>query len=384
MRPTDRSISKIVLAFDSFKGSLSSKEAASACADAIRSILPDCEIATIPIADGGEGTVDAICAGSKLNADKIACLTADPLHRPITTYYEILSDGTAVIETASASGLPLLTESERNPLHTSTYGTGEQIIDALNRGCRKFIIGLGGSATNDAAMGILSALGYKFTDCSGNALRPTGNNLINVETIDATEADSRLGKCIFSLACDVDIPFYGNNGAAYVFAPQKGASIEQVVQLDAGLRHFAEVIKRTFHTDISALCGAGAAGGIGGTLHAILGAKLCSGIDIVLDYADFDSKIANADLIFTGEGSIDEQSVMGKTICGILHRAKKADVPVVALAGHIHEAECLNQKGLKAVFSIQQGPISLSDAMRPCNAAKGIYSTTSQILKLLK
>lgn len=378
-----RNLSKIVLAFDSFKGSLTSIRAAEAAAKAIHAVLPDCKIATVQIADGGEGTVDAICAGSGLKSTRIECNVHDPLMRAISTYYEILSDGTAIIETASASGLTLLSPDERNPMLTTTFGTGEQILDALNRGCRKFLIGLGGSATNDAAMGILAALGYRFVDASGHELAPTGENLAKAEKIVTINADNRLAECSFTLACDVESPFCGNLGAAHIFAPQKGATTEQVDMLDNGLRHFAQLLKATFHTDITATAGAGAAGGIGGTLCAALGARLCRGIDIVLDYADFDNAIADADLILTGEGSIDEQSGMGKAISGILSRANRQHVPVVALAGCVNGVEKLNELGLKATFSIQQRPISLNDAINAKTAAKGIYSVTTQILKLL-
>ena len=378
-----RNLSKIVLAFDSFKGSLTSIRAAEAAAKAIHAVLPDCKIATVQIADGGEGTVDAICAGSGLKSTRIECNVHDPLMRAISTYYEILSDGTAIIETASASGLTLLSPDERNPMLTTTFGTGEQILDALNRGCRKFLIGLGGSATNDAAMGILAALGYRFVDASGHELAPTGENLAKAEKIVTINADNRLTECSFTLACDVESPFCGNLGAARIFAPQKGATMEQVDMLDNGLRHFAKLLKATFHTNMTATAGAGAAGGIGGTLCAALGARLCRGIDIVLDYADFDNAIADADLILTGEGSIDEQSGMGKAISGILSRANRQRVPVVALAGCVNGVEKLNEQGLKATFSIQQRPISLNDAINAKTAAKGIYSVTTQILKLL-
>ena len=378
-----RKLSKIVLAFDSFKGSLTSIKAAEAAAKAIHAVLPDCKIATVQIADGGEGTVDAICASSGLKSTRIECNAHNPLMRAISTYYEILSDGTAIIETASASGITLLSPDERNPMLTTTFGTGEQILDALNRGCRKFLIGLGGSATNDAAMGILAALGYRFADASGHELAPTGENLAKAEKIVTINADYRLSDCSFTLACDVESPFCGSLGAARIFAPQKGATPAQVEMLDNGMSHFAQLLKATFHTDIAASAGAGAAGGIGGTLCAALGARLCRGIDIVLEYADFDSAIADADLIITGEGSIDEQSGMGKAISGILSRANRQQVPVVALAGCVSGASRLNELGLKAVFSIQQRPISLNDAMNTVTAAKGIYSVTTQILKLL-
>ena len=346
---TERRVEKIVLAFDSFKGSLSSEEAAEAALKAVVSVLPDCETLIVPVADGGEGTVAAICANFSHEFKTVECGVNNPLMHKISASYNILPDDTAVIETASASGLTLLADEERNPLDTTTYGTGELILDAMNRGCRKFIIGLGGSATNDAAMGILSALGYKFMDSQGEPLEPIGANLIKVCSICAEDADARLEECSFILACDVTNTFCGKLGAAHIYAPQKGA--------DAS---------------------------IGGTLCAVLGAKLCKGIDVVLDCTDFDGKITDADLILTGEGSIDEQSGMGKTISGIVSRAKRCNVPVVALAGNVRGAEQLNKMGLKAVFSIQQGPVSLKDAIQPENAAMGIYSLTTQILKLLK
>lgn len=377
-------IKKIVLAFDSFKESLTSVQAAEAAERAIVAELPDCEVVKVAVADGGEGTVDAISASFGGDAERVLCRVSDPLGRSIETAYYILNGEIAIVDVAAASGLSLLAQAERNPMKTSTAGTGQMIAHALDRGCRKFIIGLGGSATNDAAMGILDALGYRFLDNNGARLNHVGENLAKVATINCDGADARLQECEFTLACDVTNPFYGENGAAYIYAPQKGADKAQVELLDAGLRHFSEVLTSQFGKDVSNVSGAGAAGGIGGTLCAVLGAKLCRGIDIVLDYADFDNKIADADLVITGEGAIDEQSGMGKAISGILSRAERCGVSVVALAGSVSGARRLNELGVKAVFSIQLAPITLADALKPENAMKGIMEVTSQVMRLLK
>lgn len=375
---------KIVLAFDSFKGCMTSLQVADAAKRAILDNCPQCDVRVVNIADGGEGTVDAICSNLAGRVQTVTCRTYDPLMRPMKASYSIADKKTAIIETASAAGLTLIPDSERNPERTTSYGVGRMIADAIDRGCREFIVGLGGSATNDAATGILAALGYEFLDDAGTALEPIGANLGKITRIETERADRRLKECRFTLACDVENPFCGTAGAAYVYAPQKGADEAMTERLDSGLASFAKVLSRTFGCDVADRKGAGAAGGIGGTLIAALGATMCRGIDIVLDLADFDRIITDADLVMTGEGAIDEQSAMGKTISGILRRTQPRGVRVVALAGKVSNVEQLNALGLSAVFSIQQQPMPLAEAMNPMTASKGVYSVTSQILKLLK
>ena len=252
---------KILLAFDSFKGSVGSLDIAKAAEKAILKVYPHCNIATFPIADGGEGTTEAICTG--LNVDRISCLVHDPLMNPIEVTYGITRDGTtAILEMAAASGLPLVPDLLRNPMNTSTYGTGEIVLDALNRGCRQFIMGLGGSATNDAGIGMLAALGVRFLDKSGNRLDPQGSNLMHIASIDDSHLHPALQESSFIIACDVNNPFYGPQGAAFVYAPQKGASDEEVIALDKGLQHYAAVIEEQKGINIASIPGAGAAGAV--------------------------------------------------------------------------------------------------------------------------
>lgn len=375
-------IHKVVLAFDSFKGSLSSLEVAEAARTAIAEIAPECLVETIAIADGGEGTSQAIAHCYGTEAQKVNCRVANPLMRYIDATYFII-ENLAIIEMAAASGLTLLGIEERNPMLTTSFGTGQMIADALNRGCRNFLIGLDGSATNDAAIGALSALGFRFLDSQGSPVDPIGKNLLNITTIDDNLADSRLAESTFTIACDVKNPFYGPMGAACIFAPQKGANELQVRYLDDGLRNFAEVLHKFSCLNFSATNGAGAAGGMGGSFQALLNARLRSGIDIVLDYARFDEKIADADVIFTGEGSIDRQSGMGKALQGIISHANAHNVPVIAIAGSITNVKDINDAGAKAVFSIQNRPMSLAEAMNPETARNGIRTTVSQIMLMI-
>ncbi|MBO7078019.1 MAG: glycerate kinase, partial [Bacteroidales bacterium] len=329
---------KILLAPDSFKGCLTAREVADTLADGLRSVRPACATVHIPVADGGEGFCEAILSargGEWVHAD-----TVDPLGRPLRARYALCGD-TAVVETAAASGLPLLRPAERNPLQTSSYGTGLLIRDALERGCREFLIGLGGSATHDAGTGLLSALGFRFLDASGQVLPGCGASLGRIAAIDRSAAHPALAAAHFTAACDVDTPFCGPGGAAEVFAPQKGATPEQVRLLDEGTASFAEVMrqeilrcaqddkrivrddkrivrddKRIVRDDDNTVeddgKGYGAAGGIGGALHALLGARLSSGIDLVLAAAVYDAQLRDAALVITGEGRLDGQTARGK------------------------------------------------------------------------
>ena len=364
-------MTKIILAFDSFKGSVSSTEISHAIGEAIRSEMPACELQTVPVADGGEGTTEAIC--SALAVNWITRQVHNPLMEPVEASYAITQDGeTAIIEMASASGLPLIAPERRNPLYTTTYGTGELIADALNRGCRQFILGLGGSATNDAGIGMMNALGVRFLDKKGNELSPIGINLPLIEQIDETTIHSALSASTFTIACDVKNTLYGKEGAAYIFAPQKGAHADDVVLLDKGLRHYAKKVLEIKGIDIASIPGSGAAGGMGGGILPYLNASLKSGIDTILDILQFDHMLDDAQLVFTGEGKIDAQTGMGKALNGILQKARAKNVPVIALAGSVENAKILNKLGFTAVFSIQQGPISLHKAMQKDTALKNI------------
>lgn len=372
---------KIVIASDSFKGSLSSAEVAACGERAVHRLFPDCKVVQLPVADGGEGTVETLTAA--LGGQSVTAIVHDPLGRLITARYGwIAQEQTALIEMAAASGLPLLPLEERNPWLTSTYGTGELIQNALERGCHKFLIAIGGSATNDGGMGLLQALGFRFLDAEGKELPGCGGSLQQIQQIDSSGVLVDLAQCQFTVACDVTNPFYGPTGAAYVFAPQKGADAEMVEALDQGLRHFAQLIHTTQGIAIDQLAGAGAAGGLGGGLVAFLNARLTPGIEMVLDALRFDTQITGADLIITGEGKLDAQTCMGKTPLGILRRAQQQGIPVVALGGAVEASEALNQCGFLAVFPILPYPTSLTEAMDSSFTQQNIERTIAQVLRL--
>jgi len=372
---------KIVVASDSFKGCLSSLEIVHFAEAGIRKVLPDCEIVGIPVADGGEGTTEALV--DAMNGYRVSCEVHDPLMNPIMAAYGILGDGvTAVIEMASASGLTLVPPEKRNPLLTTTYGTGEMIKDALSRGCRRFLIGIGGSATNDAGTGMLQALGFRFLDKYGVELDKGGKMLEQIAYIDSSKTLPDLQETDFTIACDVNNPFSGENGAAYVYARQKGADDEMIVRLDKGLRQFATIIDASTGKDIDTVSGAGAAGGLGGGFLAFLRARLKPGIQMVLEALDFDNRIRNADLIITGEGKLDRQTGMGKTPAGILEAGKRLQIPVIAIGGVVEDADLLLQQGFLAVFSIQPGPVSLEQAMDKEFAGKQVERMVEQIIRI--
>lgn len=369
---------KIVVASDSFKGSLSSTEVATAAARGIKSVYPDCEAVAVSVADGGEGTVDAVVEA--LGGKIVTATVNDPLGRPILARYGVVGK-MAVIEMAAASGLTLLTDEERNPWLTSTYGTGEMIMDAVKRGCRDFLVGVGGSATNDAGMGMLQALGFRFYDIDDQEIIDgCGGRLQDVVRIDDTGVMDAVCQCRFTVACDVDTPFCGSEGAAYVFAPQKGADMEMVTRLDSGMVAFAKVIEKTYGIDVTPMAGAGAAGGMGGGFYAFLSARLKRGVDMVLDAIDFDSIIRGADLVITGEGKIDYQTVKGKTAAGVLARAKAQDIPVVAIAGRVEMCDSVAQMGFAGVYAIWEEEMPLEVAMQSNTAAANVEQTVKKIV----
>ena len=369
---------QITIAVDSFKGSLSSYDVACAAEQGIHSALPHCKVKKISIADGGEGTAQALI--STLQGEWREVRVHDPLMRPIMARYGVVDEGrTAIIEMASASGLTLLSTEERNPLLTTTYGTGEMIADAVRRGARHLLIGIGGSATNDAGMGMLEALGYRFYDCKGHLVAGCGARLERVAQIDASGAMPELKECLLEVACDVKNPLYGPQGAAHIYAPQKGASPHVVERLDEGLKNFASVVNPTAaHTE-----GAGAAGGLGYALQAVLGARLRAGIEMVLDAIHFDQIISGSDLVITGEGRIDYQTVMGKAPSGVLQRATKQGIPVVAIGGSVEESEAVQRSGFAAILPVVSGPMTLEHAMQEDVAARGVSRTVEQIVRLL-
>lgn len=374
---------KIVVASDSFKGSVTSWEVAESAEKAIHAVFPDCEVVKIPVADGGEGTTEALVHA--MNGKMITCRVHDPLMNRINAGYGILGDGTtAVIEMASASGLPLVPEDKRNPLLTTTYGTGELIKDALERGCRNFLVGIGGSATNDAGTGMLQALGFRFLDKEGKELKQGGQILQDIHSIDTSQSLPQLKEATFTVACDVNNPFSGKNGAAFIYARQKGADDEMIRVLDNGLKHVASVIKQQENKDIDPIPGAGAAGGLGGGFLAFLPTTLKPGIQMVLDTLSFEEKIKGADLIITGEGKLDKQTGMGKTPTGILQAAQRQHIPVIAIGGLVEETDMLNQQGFLSVFSIQPGVTTLQQAMNTAFAMQNIERTITQILRIIR
>ncbi|WP_314967717.1 glycerate kinase [Phocaeicola abscessus] len=373
---------KIILAFDSFKGSVSSEEIAVALDRAIRKDFPGITVRTFRIADGGEGTTEALC--SSLNASRTTCWAHDALMRPITATYAIAEDGrTALIEVAAAAGLSLLNGRERNPLHTTTYGVGEIVKDALSKGCREMILGLGGSATNDAGTGMLSALGVKFFTAEGEEISPSGGRLSAISSIDTSLLLPELSETSFRILSDVDNPFCGREGAAYIFAPQKGAGGKEVVLLDNGLHRYGELILKTTGTDIFHLPGAGAAGGMGGGLLPFLRAELLPGSKTILEILHFREAIKGASLILTGEGKIDRQTVRGKALKGIVDIAREENVPVAALCGAVADTEELNGAGFAAIFSVQSSPVTWKRAMRRDIVLGNLSRTARQIIRLM-
>lgn len=354
---------KVVVAIDSFKGCISSRALSACIEDGIKVVYPDASVEAYEVADGGEGTVAAMVhnGGGKI----VTCKVHDPLMQEIEAVYGILGDGkTAIIEMATAAGLPLVPVGLRNPRKTTTFGVGELIADAIKQGCRDFIVGIGGSATNDAGLGMLQALGFSFTDAHGEDVGLGGDALGRVARIDISKALPVLKECTFTIACDVDNPMYGERGAAHIYAKQKGASPEDILMLDANVKHFANIIEQQLGKNVALIAGSGAAGALGGGFLAFLNASLQSGIDIVLDTIHFEERIKDADFVITGEGKIDAQSAMGKVISGIAKRCVKQNVPLLAFAGHVEEsAKALHDKGVTALFSIMHHPISLEEAM---------------------
>lgn len=374
---------KILIAPDSFKGCLSSSEVAFAIEQGILSVSPKCQTIKIPVADGGEGTCDTLVAA--LGGEKVKLTVHDPLMRPIEAAYGILSDGhTAVIEMAAASGLTLLQKNEHNPMFTTTYGTGEMIKDALLKGCREFLIGIGGSATNDAGTGMLRALGFKFLNNDGKDTTEGGQSLALICSVDDSEVLPLLKEAKFTVACDVNNPFSGANGAAYVYAPQKGADASMVKALDVGLEVFRRFVLQQKRIDLNDVPGVGAAGGLGGGLVAFLNASLKPGIEMVLEAVNFKEHLNGADLVITGEGKLDRQTGMGKTPAGILKMATAHHVPVIAIGGSIEDVESLNKSGFLSVHAITQGPIPLEEAMGKEIAIKNIRSTVTQLMRTIQ
>ncbi|MAU15016.1 MAG: glycerate kinase [Muricauda sp.] len=353
---------KFILAPDKYKGSLTGREFCETVACGIKKVFPNVEIINRPLADGGDGTIDVVA--DYLNASKVTVKVKDPLFREITTQYLLSEDKqTAFIEMSEASGYKLLKKSEMNCMETTTLGTGEMIVDAIEKGAKNVVLGIGGSATNDGGMGMAVALGYSFLDADGNELEPIGRNLGKVEEIQRNNINPKLSNAKIKVACDVNNPFYGDNGAAKIYGPQKGASGEEVTFLDSGLRSFAKVLRSTFDIDVQNIPGAGAAGGVGGGAVVFLNAELASGVDLVMELANFDEVLEGADWVITGEGQLDGQTFSGKTINGVVQSAKKRNVPIAAFCGSIDVTiEEMQKMGLDYAVSILNQIGNLEDA----------------------
>lgn len=374
---------KIVVAMDSFKGSLSSLEAGRAVLEGIRRAM-DAEVVVKPLADGGEGTAEALVYG--MNAEKIAVEVTGPLGERVIAEYGIVREtGTAIVEFASAAGLALVPFEKRNPLHTTSYGVGEIIKDAVRRNCRHFIVGIGGSATNDGGLGMLQALGCRFFNDRGEEVGPFGRDLPDVARIDAGNMLRELKDCRFRVACDVKNPLCGEMGASRIFGPQKGAAPEMVEMLDRALNRFARLAPEGRNVDLSLAPGAGAAGGAGFAFLAFLDASLESGVSIVIDEIGLEEDIRDADIVVTGEGRLDAQTVMGKAPAGVASLAKKHSKPVIAFAGCASEnARVINEAGIDAYFPIIQAPMTVQEAMGIKTARSNLETAAEQVFRLIK
>lgn len=371
---------KILLVPDSFKGTLSSRQVCQVMAGQLRRFFPQAQVKSIPVADGGEGSVEAFLAAA--GGERRTRTVTGPFGEPVEAFYGILGDGrTAVIEMAACAGLPLA-EGRLNPERATTYGVGELLLAAKEAGCTKAILGLGGSCTNDGGVGAAAALGAKFTRADGAAFVPSGGTLGEIAALDVSPVAQALQGMELTAMCDIDNPLYGEAGAAAVFAPQKGADAAMVARLDAGLRHLGQVSARCLGRDFSHLPGAGAAGGLGFGMAAFCGAQLRMGIDAVLDAVGFDSLLPGTDMVFTGEGKIDSQSARGKVVSGVAARCRKAGVPIVAVVGQIGQGfEEMYQQGLTAVFSINRAAQPFAESR--FHAGENLALTMENIARLL-
>ena len=374
---------KVVIAIDSLKGSLSSMEAGTAIKDGILAAKPDAEVIVKPLADGGEGTTDALIEG--MNGERIDLTVTGPMHTPVDAYYGYLKDtNTAVMEMASAAGITLVPDSEKNPLLATSYGVGEMINDAIQRVCRNFIIGIGGSVTNDGGIGMLKALGVRFLDENGEDAGEGGQALAKVARIDVSGMNPLLKECHIQVACDVNNPLCGENGSTYVYGPQKGVNEDMKKTLDEAMAHFARVTSETLENDYMNTPGAGAAGGLGYAFLAYTGAALTPGIELILDAVGLEEELSGADVVVTGEGRLDFQTAMGKAPVGVARLAKKYNAKVIAFAGSVtKEATACNKEGIDAFFPILRSVCTLAEAMDPVAARNNMTATVEQVFRLL-
>ncbi len=372
---------KVVIATDSFKGSLSTIQAGNAISEGIKRVFSDVETSVHPIADGGEGTVEAMStiAGSKKQSVKVC----GPLNQKVDAEYVII-ENTAVIEMSAAAGITLIKKEKLNPLDTTTYGVGEIICDAINKGCRNFIIGIGGSATNDGGIGMLTALGFEFTDIGGKPIPQGAKGLEKMYNINTGNAMAELKECNFRIACDVTNPLCGEKGCSAIYGPQKGATPKMVEDMDKWMSKYADLTKSINPDADQNTPGAGAAGGMGFAFLSYLNGKLQPGIELITEETNLEEHIKYADVVITGEGRLDGQSVMGKVPVGVAKLAKKYEKPVIAFAGCVTEdAKNLNNYGIDAFFPIIKGVCSLDEAMNTQNACANLSDTTEQVFRIL-
>jgi len=370
---------KCIIIPDSFKGTMSSLEVCKIISDKTKEFYPECETITIPIADGGEGTVD--CFIHALHAQKVEVEVTGPYMEPLRCYYA-RHNNTAIIEMAQSAGLPLV-EGRKSPALTTTYGTGLMIKHAIENGCTDIVIGLGGSCTNDAGVGAACAIGVEFYDSNGNAFLPTGNSLSKIKKINKSNAEKLLDNCTVTAMCDIDNPMFGTTGAAYIFGPQKGADKSMVIELDANLRALSQTIIENLGIDVSNIPGSGSAGAMGAGVVAFFNGNLKSGIHTILDLINFDEMIINTDLIITGEGKIDGQSLRGKVVIGVAERASKKNIPVIAVVGAIGEdAEKAYHMGVSSIFSINRGAIDFE--VSKYHSKENLAATIESLMRFRK
>lgn len=374
---------KVVIAMDSFKGSLTSIEAGMAVKEGVLRAKPDACVIVKPLADGGEGTIDALIEG--MGGERISVTVTGPMGRPVDCCYGYLEESsTAVIEMASCAGIILVTGQKMDPLRADTYGVGEIINHAVSKGCRNFIVGIGGSATNDGGIGMLKALGYSFLDKNGHEVPNGGQALLHVDKILTPNANPLLLDCRFQAACDVTNPLCGVNGATYIYGPQKGVTDSMKKELDQGMSRFARITSKTLGNDYANSPGAGAAGGLGFAFLSYLNASLTPGVNLILDVVGLEKELKNADVVVTGEGRLDNQTAMGKAPVGVAALAKKYTAKVIAFAGSVtKDAGACNQAGIDAFFPILRSITTLEEAMDSDTAKANMAAACEQVFRLL-
>ena len=372
----------VVIAIDSFKGSLSSIEAGNAVKEAVLKADNNSEVIVRPLADGGEGTVEALFEG--LGGEIEEVVVTGPFGDKVTAKYCILNDKTAVMEMSAAAGITLVEREKLNPLNATTFGVGQMIKDAVNKGCRSFIMGIGGSATNDGGTGMLTALGFEFLDKNGEKIPLGAKGLEVLAQIKSDNALKELNECSFKIACDVDNPLCGERGCSRVFAPQKGADEEMIIKMDLWLKEYARICQESFGADNKDYPGAGAAGGLGYAFKTFLNSELQKGVEIILNETKLEEYVKDADLVVTGEGRLDSQTVMGKAPIGVASLAKKYGKRVIAFAGCVtNDAEVINDHGIDAFFPILRGVVTLDEALNKENAYNNLKATAYQVLRLI-